>query len=61
VSHVYTSEIFGAIEAAQRIGTDQVETVDLPKTYLQAAGSVAQKRAMFAAWRLAKMLKEDLK
>jgi hypothetical protein len=51
VSHVYTPEILNAIDAAQRIGTDQIETVDLPETYLKAAGTIAQKRAAVAAWR----------
>jgi hypothetical protein len=35
--------------------------VDLPESYLKAAGSLAQKRAAFAAHRLAAILSEDLK
>jgi hypothetical protein len=60
-SHVYTPEILVAIAAAQRIGTNQVEVIDLPEAYLQSAGTVAQRRAAFAAARLAKILREDLK
>ena len=60
-SHVYTPEVLSAVEAAQRSGAEKVEVVDLPETYLKAAGALAQKRAAFAAWRLAAVLSEDLK
>jgi hypothetical protein len=59
-SHVYTPEVLIAVEAAQRTGAEKVETVDLPESYLKAAGSLAQKRAAFAAHRLAAILSEDL-
>ena len=60
-SHVYTPEVLSAVEAAQRAGAEKVEVVDLPETYLKAAGSLAQKRAAFAAHRLAAILGEDVK
>ncbi len=60
-SYVYTPEVLSAVEAAQRSGAEKVEVVDLPETYLKAAGSLAQKRAAFAAHRLAAVLIEDLK
>ena len=59
-SHVYTPEVLSAVEAAQRSGAEKVEVVDLPETYLKAAGSLAQKRAALAAHRLARVLSEDL-
>ena len=59
-SHVYTPEVLSAVEAAQRAGAEKVETVDLPEAYLKAAGALAQKRAAFAAHRLAAVLAEDL-
>jgi hypothetical protein len=59
-SHVYTPEVLSAVEAAQRAGAEKVETVDLPEAYLKAAGALAQKRAAFAAYRLAAVLSEDL-
>lgn len=60
-SQVYSQQILDAVDAAQRIGTDKIETVDLPESYLKAAGALAQKRAAFAAHRLAAILSEDLK
>ena len=60
-SNVYTPEVLAAVEAAQRSGAPKVEVVDLPESYLKAAGALAQKRAAFAAFRLAAVLSEDLK
>ena len=60
-SNVYTPEVLAAVEAAQRSGAPKVEVVDLPESYLKAAGALAQKRAAFAAWRLAAVLSQDLK
>ncbi len=60
-SHVYTPEVLSAVEAAQRTGAEKVETVDLPESYLKAAGSLAQRRAAFAAHRLAAIFGEDFK
>jgi hypothetical protein len=59
-SYVYTPEVLSAVEAAQRSGAERVETVDLPEAYLKTAGALAQKRAAFAAYRLAAVLSEDL-
>ena len=59
-SHVYTPEVLSAVEAAQRSGAEKMEVVDLPESYLKAAGSLAQKRAAFAAHRLAAILGEEL-
>jgi hypothetical protein len=56
---VYGLEILNAIEAAQRSGAPDVEKIDLPDSYLKAAGAVAQKRAAVAAFRLAVMLRAD--
>lgn len=58
--NVYTPEVLAAVEAAQRSGAEKVEVVDLPESYLKAAGAVAQKRAAFAAWRLAAILSQDV-
>lgn len=58
-SHVYAPEVVAAVEAAARSG-QKVETIDLSKEYLKAAGRLAQKRAAFAAQRLARILKEKL-
>ena len=60
-SHVYTSDVMAAVEAAQRSGAAKIETVDLPETYLKDAGHIAQLRAGFAARRLAAILHEDLR
>lgn len=59
-SNVYTSDVLPAVEAAQRSGAPKVEVVDLPEAYLKAAGAVSQKRAAFAAHRLAAILSADL-
>ncbi len=59
-SHVYSAEVLDAVDAARRAGAEKVETVDLPEAYLKAAGALAQKRAAFAAHRLAAVLREDL-
>ncbi|HQX48896.1 MAG TPA: S1/P1 nuclease [Planctomycetaceae bacterium] len=59
-SNVYTPEVLAAVEAAKRSGASQVETVDLSEAYLKAAGTLAQKRAAFAAHRLAAILSEEL-
>lgn len=59
-SNVDTPEVLAAVEAAQRSGAPKVEVVDLPESYLKAAGVLAQKRAAFAAWRLTGVLSEDL-
>jgi hypothetical protein len=60
-SHVYIEQILDAVKAAQRSGAEKVEVVDLPEEYLKAAGTLAQKRAAYAAFRLAAILSEDLK
>lgn len=60
-SNVYTPDVLGAVEAAQRSGADKVEIVDLSDAYLKAAGSISQKRAAFAGHRLAAILSEDLR
>ena len=57
---VYTPEVLNAVEAAQRSGAFRVEQVDLPESYLKAAGSVAKQRAAVASRRLAAVLAEDL-
>ena len=58
-SHVYSEEVLGAVEAAVR-GSQKIETVDLSKEYLKAAGSLAKTRAAFAAHRLAGVLHQSL-
>ena len=58
-SHVYAGEVMVAVEAAAR-GTLKVETVDLSEEYLKAAGELAQRRAAFAARRLAGIFRESL-
>ena len=60
-SGIRSDEASGPVEAAQRSGAPKVEVVDLPESYLKAAGAWAQKRAAYAAWRLAAVLSEDLK
>ena len=60
-SYVYTPEVLSAVKAAQRSGAEKVEVVNLPEAYLKDAGSLAQKRAAFAAHRLAAILGEDVK
>ena len=55
-SHVYAGEVMEAVEAAAR-GSKKVETVDLSEEYLKAAGELAQRRAAFAARRLARIIK----
>ena len=60
-SHVYTTDVLAAVEAAQRSGATKVEIIDLPQPYLKDAGSIAQLRAGFAARRLAAILQEDLR
>ncbi len=59
-ANVYTPDVLNAIEAAKRSGASKVETVNLSDAYLKAAGALAQKRAAFAAHRLAEVLTEDL-
>ncbi len=59
-THVYTKEIMTPIEAVSRGKVSAVEEIDLPESYLQAAGKIARKRAAFSACRLAAILAEDL-
>lgn len=47
-SHVYTSDVLDALDAAKRARSPVVEIVDLPETYLKDAGILAVQRAAFA-------------
>lgn len=42
-SHVYTSDVLDAADAARRAGLEKVEQVTLRDDYLKAAGALAQK------------------
>ena len=57
---VYTPDVMNAIEAARRSGTDQVELLDLPETYLKHAQLIAEQQAAVAATRLAAVFNEAL-
>lgn len=57
----YTDEVLNPIKAAQRSGTDKVETISLSDDYLKAAGKVAQQRVAVAAHRLAAVWRMCLK
>ncbi len=59
-THVYTPDVLAAVESAKVAGAQKVETVVLAEDYLKSAGALAQKRAAFAAHRLARILEEDL-
>ncbi len=59
-SHVYAGEVMEVVEAAAR-GSMKVETVDLSEDYLQAAGGLAQRKAAFAACRLAGVFHDSLR
>ena len=56
-SHVYAGEVIEAAEAVAR-GSLKVETVDLPKDCLKAAGELAERHAarlsFFVMWTLAR-------
>ena len=58
-SHVYTTEILSAVEAAARESL-KLEMLDLSESYVKAASEVANLRAAFAAHRLALILREGL-
>lgn len=60
VAAVYTPVVLNAVRAAQRSGTELVETIDLPPDYIQHASRIAQRRAAFAAHRLARVWRECL-
>lgn len=55
---VYTAEVLTPIETAKP--GDKLESINLSEGYLKNAGAVAQRRAAFAAQRLAEILKHDL-
>ncbi len=54
-SHIYAGEVTEAVEAAAAAAraSKKVETVDLSEESLKAAGELSQRRAAFAARRLA--------
>lgn len=57
---VYTPEVLEPIEAVDRKLVSKLEPIDLSESYLKAAGALAQKRAVFAGYRLAKILIEGV-
>ena len=57
---VYTPEVLERVEAVDRGLTSKLESIDLSKEYLARAGGIAQRRAAFAAYRLAATLQQDL-
>lgn len=57
---VYSTDVGDAIKAAQRSGRSELEVVDLSEAYLKNAGRIAQQRAAFAAFRLARIWNECL-
>jgi len=58
--YVYTTGVLNAVRAARRSGAKNVERVDLSPEYLKRAGGLAQRRAAFAAHRLAAVWRECL-
>ncbi|MCR9199655.1 MAG: S1/P1 nuclease [Planctomycetaceae bacterium] len=57
---VYATDVGDALRAAQRSGRTELEVVDLSEAYLKNAGRIAQERAAYAAFRLARIWNECL-
>ena len=57
---VYATDVGDALKAAQRSGRTELEVVDLSEAYLKNAGRIAQERAAYAAFRLARIWNECL-
>lgn len=58
--YVYTQEVLDHIDAVERKVVSKLEPIDLSEEYLKAAGTLAQKRAAYASYRLARFLIEGL-
>jgi len=58
-SHVYTEKVLSVVEVARQ-AKQKLEKLDLHQNYLKAAGQAARKRAAFAAFRLAAILRGGL-
>lgn len=57
---VYAPEVVDEVKAAEASGA-KLEPIDLSEAYLKSAGKLARERAAVAAWRLAEILRQDLK
>lgn len=57
---VYTPEILEPIDAVECKLLPELEPIDLSEEYLKTAGTLAQKRAAYASYRLARILLEGL-
>lgn len=60
-TYVYSPQILEAITVAIRTDAKELRKIDLPEDYLKAAGGVAQRRAVEAAYRLSEVWRAALR